>query len=73
MGGPPSDDYSVRSNRDLQELRWHWGSAYEFTRTESGYKAIRRDTGCLLTSHSVAWLWELVRADYLASPAPGQL
>ena len=72
MGDLPSGDCSASSDRDLQELGLHWGSAYEFTRTKAGYRAIRRDTGRLLTSRSAAWLWELVLADHLASPIPGQ-
>lgn len=55
---------------DLTVLRWHWGEVYEFTEASGSFTATRRDTGRSLTARSVGWLWELVRADYLASPVP---
>lgn len=59
--------------RDLTALRWHWGTAYDFAWNGEKYTATRRDTGRVLTSQTVPWLWDLVRADYLASPIPRQL
>lgn len=56
--------------RDMQALAWHWGDAYEFTWARGTYIATRRDNQRSLTSTSVTWLWELVRADYQAKPVP---
>jgi hypothetical protein len=62
----------ARRDRDLDELRRHWGDTYHFTWQTGTYTATRRDTGRALDSQTVPWLWELVRADYLATPTPGQ-
>lgn len=52
----------------LDELRWHWSSAYEIT-DRPGWRAKRRDgRGGWLTAPDAAALVELIRADYLVDP-----
>lgn len=62
-------DYVRRvRGRELADLRWHWGDAYEFSWAAGLYQARRRDTGDLLACSGVRGLLGLVRADYVAKP-----
>ncbi len=50
--------------RDLACLRWHWGEAYEITRTFGMYRAVRRDNGAAVTAPTAAKLLTEIGADY---------
>ena len=67
MSGPDSG----RDEQDLEELQWHWSSAYVIARTGPGvWLAQRRDDRAVLRAESVAELGEKIRADYAARPVP---
>jgi len=55
---------------ELEELRWHWGSAYEIARTLGMFRAVRRDNGAAVTAPTVARLLAEIGADYTARPVP---
>ncbi len=57
---------------DLDELRFHWGEAYDITLVGGGeWTARRRDgRGGTLASPLPAGLLLLIRADYAALPVP---
>jgi hypothetical protein len=60
-----------RDERDLDEVRYHWGGAYVIARTGPGvWLAQRRDDRAVLRAESVAELAEAIRADYAARPVP---
>lgn len=57
------------SERDLDELRWHWGSAYMiFYTAPDTWLAERRDDHDTLHAKTALELLELIRADYLKCP-----
>ncbi len=58
----------------LEELEFHWGSAYEVGRDGRMWTARRRDgRGGTLASPSPGELLLLIRADYAALPVPRDL
>jgi hypothetical protein len=58
----------------LEELRHHWGSAYDIGFEDGPWTAQRRDgKGEPLTDPSPAGLREKIAADYLAAPVPRDL
>lgn len=57
-------------DRELGELRFHWGSAYRLSYEAGTWTAARRDDGARLTAPSAGELWELVRKDYGVNPVP---
>jgi hypothetical protein len=60
----------VSVDRELGELRFHWGSAYRLSCEAGIWTAARLDTGASLTAPSSGELWELIRKDYAANPVP---
>ena len=60
------------SERELADLRYHWGSAYSITCHLGTWLAARADTGETLTASSASELLEMIRADYSAQPVPRQ-
>ena len=57
---------------ELDELRHHWGEAYQIT--NGPWRAKRRDgKGDWLTAPGVDGLYALIRADYAADPVPRDL
>ncbi len=55
----------------LEELRFHWGSAYEIEADGDRYTARRRDgRGAPLTDPLPAGLQQRIQADYAAMPVP---
>jgi len=58
----------------LEELEFHWGSAYDIAVTDGRWTARRKDgRGDTLASPLPEGLLQLVRADYAASPVPRDL
>ncbi len=58
----------------LDELRFHWGSAYYVARVDGMWTAWRRDgRGGKLTDPLPEGLWLRIRADYAALPVPRDL
>ena len=58
----------------LDELRFHWGSAYEIAFTGGTWTARRRDgKGGVLADPLPAGLDLRIRADYTAMPVPRDL
>jgi hypothetical protein len=58
----------------LEELRHHWGSAYDIGFERGRWAAQRKDgNGTPLTDSLPGGLREKITADYLASPVPRDL
>jgi len=56
-------------NWQMDELRWHWGDAYEISDQGGGWRARRRDgKGGWLTAPDANALEDLIRADYAREP-----
>lgn len=55
---------------DLDELRYHWGTAYSFSVANGKFLAQRRDTNEVLTSDSAEEMFNLLRTDYTQRPVP---
>jgi len=65
-----ADNYLALERRiQLAELRWHWGEAYAIAWT-GAFRAVRRDSGSVLTAGSAEGLRMLIRADYGHRPVP---
>jgi hypothetical protein len=61
----------VEHNEQLDELQWHWGSAYIIASPEPGrWIAQRRDDGQALVADTPDRLRGLIAADYAARPVP---
>ena len=59
---------------DLDEIRFHWGSAYDVGRDGRMWTARRRDgRGGTLANPSPEGLLLAIRADYTACPVPRDL
>jgi hypothetical protein len=58
------------NERELADLRHHWGSAYSIGYHLGTWTAARVDTGEILTASSASELREKIRADYSARPVP---
>lgn len=56
------------SEQSLENLRWHWGDAYEISFTGSACIARRRDNNHELTADTAEDLHDLVVADYATQP-----
>jgi hypothetical protein len=54
----------------LQELRWHWGSAYVIAGDIGSYTATRRDTGAVLRADTPNELYDVIRQDYMRKHVP---
>ena len=58
----------------LDELRFHWGSAYDIGSSGGEYTARRRDgKGVPLADPHPEELWRRIQADYAALPVPRDL
>lgn len=58
----------MTENEQLEELRHHWGEAYEIT-DRPGWRARRRDgKGGWITADDAEALLAAIRADYRADP-----
>jgi hypothetical protein len=58
----------------LNELRWHYGSAYLISFFEpNNWVAQRRDNRETLTAENPMGLLDLIRADYATNPVPRQV
>jgi hypothetical protein len=69
--GPPGDTTGGKGDRDeaaLDDLRWHWGSAYDIDFDGKRWAAEHRATGHSLTSETPYGLRDLIVADYSAHP-----
>jgi len=59
---------------DLDDLRFHWGSAYDITAAGGAWTARRRDgRGGTLAGPLPEGLLLAIRADYAACPVPRDL
>ena len=59
---------------ELEELRFHWGSAYDIGAAGGVFTATRRDgRGGRLADPSPEGLFRQIRADYAAMPVPRDL
>lgn len=58
---------------ELEHLRWHWGEAYEITRTLGMFRAVRRDNGAAVAAPTAFRLLAEISADYTARPVPRDL
>jgi len=61
----------VDLSQHLNELRWHWGSAYAIAHPEPDlWIAQRRDDHATLRDETPAGLRDKILADYLDRPVP---
>ncbi len=61
MGWPPRDIA-------LDDLRWHWGSAYDITFDGKSWTAKRYGTGRMLANDTPYGLRDMIVTDYSAHP-----
>jgi hypothetical protein len=54
----------------LEELRWHWGTAYDIHGDGDRWTAVRRDTGATLEATTPDELFTAMHADYFKRPVP---
>jgi hypothetical protein len=66
----PEDQRQCELDREIADLRYHWGSAYEITVWSGIYRAERRDDGSAVTAITAGCLKAEIRADYLGRPVP---
>jgi hypothetical protein len=59
---------SERDEHDLDELRWHWDTAYLIHHLGDRWIAQRRDSRDSMSADSAAGLRDLIVADYNARP-----
>jgi hypothetical protein len=59
---------SDRDERDLDELRWHWSTAYLIHHLGDRWVAQRRDSRETISAPTAAGLGELITQDYAARP-----
>jgi hypothetical protein len=65
----PWDDYLARRRgRQIADLRWHWGEAYEIGWADGTFTAERRDDGLELTAPTAEKLYEQIAVDYRTRP-----
>jgi hypothetical protein len=57
-------------DRDLADLRYHWGEAYAISWQSGQFRAARRDTGAAVLTSTAAGLRAEILADYRAMPVP---
>jgi hypothetical protein len=55
---------------ELEDLRWHWGGAYDISEGSGAWRAVRADNQVALVAASAGELHDLIRADYAARPVP---
>jgi hypothetical protein len=62
---------SDQDERDLDDLRFHWGGAYNVQHLGDTWLAQRKDKSrAVLSARTPAELLEKIRADYAARPVP---
>lgn len=61
---------NTRDNDALEDLRWHWGEAYQISAHGRQWEARRRDTSALLTASAPDSLRDQIITDYLSQPVP---
>ncbi len=54
----------------IEELRHHWGSAYQIDFRHGMFQAVRRDDGSMIRRDDPADLLQEIRADYAIRPVP---
>jgi hypothetical protein len=54
----------------LDDLRWHWGDAYEITEALGVWRAVRRDNQVALIASGPGELRDLIVTDYNRRPVP---
>jgi hypothetical protein len=64
---------TMQTQTALDDLRWHWGEAYDPAVTSAGWVAKRLDNGRALVAASPSGLRELIIGDYGAEPVPRDL
>jgi len=73
MGRPASGRLEGDAD-ELDELRFHWGDAYDIAVADGVFTATRRDgRGGRLADPSSGGLLRQIRADYAAMPVPRDL
>jgi len=55
---------------ELEDLRWHWGGAYDISEGSGAWRAVRADNQAALVAASAGELHDLITADYAARPVP---
>jgi len=71
---PPEEHLRPGAAAALEELEFHWGSAYDIAVTGGRWIARRKDgRGGTLASPLPEGLWLRIRADYAAMPVPRDL
>ena len=55
---------------ELNELRFHWGAAYEIGYGLGQYRAVRRDDRSVVRADSAEQLLAAIREDYAVRPVP---
>lgn len=69
VGRAAASPHGITVNDPLDELRWHWGDAYEIERADDGWRARRRDgLGGWMTAPSAEELRDRIRGDYRRRP-----
>jgi hypothetical protein len=58
----------VRCQQALEDLRFHWGEAYEISYRSPWWQAVRRDTGSDLLASEPRELRNLIIVDYSCNP-----
>ncbi len=60
----------MRDPAALDDLRWHWGTAYLVQQMGGRWVAQRRDSHATVSAEGPDRLLGLIRADYAARPVP---
>jgi hypothetical protein len=60
----------MTSERELRDVRYHWGEAYEIKKENGWYVAARRDGRGSVRRRTLGELTAEIRADYQALPVP---
>ncbi len=55
---------------ELEDLRWHWGEAYDVSEGSGAWRAVRADNQVALVAASAGELHALIVADYGRRPVP---
>jgi hypothetical protein len=55
---------------ELEDLRWHWGGAYDISEESGTWRAVRTDNQVALVAASAGELHALIAADYARRPVP---
>jgi hypothetical protein len=55
---------------ELEDLKWHWGGAYDVSEGSGAWRAVRADNQVTLVAASAGELRDLIAADYGRRPVP---